>query len=421
MKQYDDLEKVLLPLLATLEDKERKDLEARIRRAAAGVRRLESDNMLLLRERASIHALLKKTSEDLIHRYQTIFENSGTAMAVIEADGSISLVNSVFEQISGYSRGEVEHRASIISFIAPADRDRVMLYHASRKQGDNGIPAHYGTRLIRKDGGVIDADVYVQLFPGTLQSIASIIDMTERNRAESALKNAHAKLNILSNLSRHDILNQLTVLSGYLELSKGLAAEPRLAEFIQKEADVTNTITEMIRFTKDYQEIGINSPSWQNLEATIVRAVRNIRPGDVEITIDVEPVEIYADLLLERVFYNLMENALNYGKTLTKIRFSFARTGTGGIIICEDDGAGIPAGEKENIFRRQFFRHTGLGLFLSREILAITEITITETGKPGAGARFEMVVPAGAWRECRDENSSLTESSGPGGPHIPST
>jgi len=408
MKQYDDLEKALLPLLATFDDKEREDLETRIRRAAAGVRRLESDNTLLLRERASIHALLKKTSEDLIRRYQTIFENSGTAMVVIEADGTISLVNSIFEQMSGYPRAEVEHRASIISFIAPKDRDRVLSYHKARRQKDSDIPAHYEARFIRKDGRGIEADVYVQLFPGTLQSIASIIDMTERKHAEDALKNAHAKLNMLSNLSRHDILNQLTVLSGYLELSKSLTTEPRLAEFLQKEMAVTKTITEMIRFTKDYQEMGILSPSWQDLEATIARAVRNIRPGAVEITVDVEPVEIYADLLLERVFYNLMENALNYGKTLTKIRFSFVRTKTGGIIICEDDGAGVPAGERENIFRRQYFRHTGLGLFLSREILAITGITIAETGKPGAGARFEMVVPDGAWRSAteRDPSSS---------------
>lgn len=401
MKQYDDLEKALLPLLATFDDKEREDLEKRICRAAAGVRRLESDNMLLLRERASIHALLKKTSEDLIRRYQTIFENSGTALVVIEADGTISLVNSIFEQISGYPRAEVEHRASIISFIAPEDRDRVMSYHKARRQKASEIPAHYEARFTRKDGRVIDADVYVQLFPGTLQSIASIIDMTERKHAEDALKNAHAKLTMLSNLSRHDILNQLTVLSGYLELSKNLTTEPRLAEFLRKEMDVTKTITEMIRFTKDYQEMGILTPSWQDLEATITRAVRNIRPGAVEITVDVEPVEIYADLLLERVFYNLMENALNYGRTLTRIRFSFVRTKTGGIIICEDDGAGVPAGEKENIFRRQYFWHTGLGLFLSREILAITGITIAETGTPGTGARFEMVVPDGAWRAAK--------------------
>jgi signal transduction histidine kinase len=43
-------------------------------------------------------------------------------------------------------------------------------------------------------------------------------------------------------------------------------------------------------------------------------------------------------------------------------------------------------------------KNTGLGLFLSREILAITGITITENGTPGKGARFEITVPEGMYR-----------------------
>ncbi|MHB8163232.1 MAG: sensor histidine kinase [Methanoregula sp.] len=111
-----------------------------------------------------------------------------------------------------------------------------------------------------------------------------------------------------------------------------------------------------------------------------------------------EPVRIYGEPLLERVFNNLMKNALKYGRTLTRIRFSLIGSDRGGIIVCEDDGVGVPAGEKENIFQRKFFQHTGLGMYLSRDILPITGITITETGEPGKGARFEMAVPEGVWR-----------------------
>jgi signal transduction histidine kinase len=67
--------------------------------------------------------------------------------------------------------------------------------------------------------------------------------------------------------------------------------------------------------------------------------------------------------------------------------------------VCEDDGDGIIAEEKEKIFERGFGKNTGLGLALSREILAITGITITETGEPGKGARFEIAVPKGMWRQ----------------------
>jgi len=68
------------------------------------------------------------------------------------------------------------------------------------------------------------------------------------------------------------------------------------------------------------------------------------------------------------------------------------------IIAYEDNGDGIPADEKEKIFDRGFGKHTGLGLALSREILDITGITITETGEPGKGARFEVVVPKEGYR-----------------------
>lgn len=54
--------------------------------------------------------------------------------------------------------------------------------------------------------------------------------------------------------------------------------------------------------------------------------------------------------------------------------------------------------EKEKIFNQGYGKNTGLGLFLSREILALTGMTIRETGTPGKGARFEILVPIGAYR-----------------------
>jgi signal transduction histidine kinase len=109
--------------------------------------------------------------------------------------------------------------------------------------------------------------------------------------------------------------------------------------------------------------------------------------------------EVYADPLLVRVFYNLIDNALMYGsEQMTTIRISQRKSNRGLVIVCEDDGVGIPADKKEAIFNRGYFKHTGFGLYLSREILSITGITIIENGTPGKGARFEITVPKGAWR-----------------------
>ena len=109
--------------------------------------------------------------------------------------------------------------------------------------------------------------------------------------------------------------------------------------------------------------------------------------------------EVYSDPLFDKVFYNLIDNALRYGGDQMKtIRVSSQESDTSLVIVCEDDGVGITVEDKKKLFRKGFGKHTGLGLFLSREILSITGITITENGEPGVGARFEMTVPKGMWR-----------------------
>jgi signal transduction histidine kinase len=112
---------------------------------------------------------------------------------------------------------------------------------------------------------------------------------------------------------------------------------------------------------------------------------------------------VYADPLIYKVIFNLIDNAVRYGKTITTIRFSVEERDGDHILVCEDDGVGIPADEKEKIFQRGFGKNTGLGLAISRQILDITGITLHETGEPGKGARFEIVVPRG---KCRFEQNA---------------
>jgi signal transduction histidine kinase len=100
-----------------------------------------------------------------------------------------------------------------------------------------------------------------------------------------------------------------------------------------------------------------------------------------------------------------MDNAVRYGGKITTIRFSVRESGADTVLLCEDDGDGVLPDEKEKIFERGFGKNTGLGLALSREILAITGIVIQETGEPGKGARFEMIIPKGMWRIIGNSNT----------------
>jgi signal transduction histidine kinase len=155
-----------------------------------------------------------------------------------------------------------------------------------------------------------------------------------------------------------------------------------------------------VEFTRQYQDIGVRSPVWQDLREVIARALPG--PGSrVKIHLDISSIRIYADPLLERVFSNLVENALIHGEKATIIRFSARVTDRALTILCGDDGIGIPAREKERIFAPGYGRNTGYGLFLVREILGITGATIREIGEEGKGALFEITIPEDAFRMGR--------------------
>jgi PAS domain S-box-containing protein len=230
--------------------------------------------------------------------------------------------------------------------------------------------------------------------------VAVFEDITGRRLAEEAIRQANSKLNLLSSITRHDINNQLLSLKAYLELSKeSLGDAARMAEYIIKEERAATAIERQIVFTKEYQDLGVKAPVWQNVEAGIRKVVVSLPMRDIRVLSDVSGLEVYADPLFEKVFYNLIDNALRYGgQGMTLIRITAQESEKGLVIFIVDDGAGISTEDKKRLFERGFGRHTGLGLFLSREILSITGITIAETGEPGSGARFEILVPKPGYR-----------------------
>jgi len=247
--------------------------------------------------------------------------------------------------------------------------------------------------LVNTSRALSEAQVRLQA-----QADALKVEVASRQKSENALREANRKLNLLSSITRHDVNNTLTGLRAYIELSKEMIPDPAIRAFIEKEEGAADTIFHQIEFTRFYQDVGMNEPVWHRLPEAIESAIAPLNTGPVRIVIDIPVCEIYADPMLDRVFYNLSENALRHGKQLTRIRFFTERHDTGLALLCEDDGVGVPLKKKTGVFTRQFFNHTGFGLYLSREILGITGCTITETGVPGTGARFEILVPEGAYR-----------------------
>ncbi|WP_052418790.1 PAS domain S-box protein [Methanolacinia paynteri] len=226
-------------------------------------------------------------------------------------------------------------------------------------------------------------------------------DITERKKSEDALKEANRKLNLLSSITRHDILNQITGAAGYLgliEMDKLVPPGTKAEDYIKRISGAIETIKRQITFTGYYKDLGEQAPGWFDAGDLVNKVSKTSSFGDIEHKNNIKNVEIFADPLFEKVIYNLIDNAIKHGETITEISFYTLKTPEELIIVCEDNGVGIPAGVKEKIFRREYYKNSGLGLFLSREILAITGLTIEETGTPGKGARFEIHVPKGKFR-----------------------
>jgi signal transduction histidine kinase len=145
--------------------------------------------------------------------------------------------------------------------------------------------------------------------------------------------------------------------------------------------------------------MGTQTPRWQELPKTVAESCKDGNFPQVTVDASITGHAVFADPLLKQVFFNLFENSLMHGDHVTKIAVSVNRVSDGYDIVITDDGKGIPPADKENIFSKGFGTHTGLGLFLTREILSITGMSIRETGEFGHGARFVIHVPNGKFRQ----------------------
>ena len=223
-------------------------------------------------------------------------------------------------------------------------------------------------------------------------------EIDERRQVENALHQINAKLNLVSSIARHDILNRLTVIYGIISLLQEGISDSTYRDYLNKAEESAIAIKRQIEFTGDYKNMGLEKADWQNVNDSLRQSCENVDLKGVSLDIFTNNLEIFADPWLKKVFYNLIDNTLRYAERVTKITVSFRESVEGMDLLFEDNGIGIPFDEKEKIFERGYGKNIGYGLFMAREILAITELTIQETGKPGEGARYEIHVPERYYR-----------------------
>lgn len=332
-----------------------------------------------------------------VDKYRTLIENSQDAVFIVQ-DGKLVFISPSIERILGFTP-EIMLTRPIIEFIAPPDRSKVEeLARLLIKRNDGAVER---IRLLRKDGQketLADLSVSRIDYHGRPASMGTLHDQTAKVDAQTALAEANRKLQLMTGITRHDILNQLMVLRGNLELAKNAKSLSSAQSMETRAMEAAINIENMIVFTKDYQDIGMNTPGWVDLPSLVRKAADGISATSLDLRNQLPAMDIYTDPLIVKVFHNLIDNALRHGQGTTWIEFS-ARVENGNLLVSiQDDGVGIDARDKLRVFDRGFGKHTGMGLFFSMEVLSITGISIKEEGEPGHGARFVLSIPEGKWR-----------------------
>jgi len=320
-----------------------------------------------------------------------------------DPEWTFEFVSGGCKNLTGYDPGDLinNHVVSYASLIVPEDRQYVSDEVRKSVEGLNPFQMEY--RITDKTGrirwiweqgrGVFNAHNKLVALEGYS------LDNSEHKQAVETLSQANRKLNLLYGITRHDINNQLLALNGFIELLHEKTPDPALNYYFTWIMQSIARISAMIEFTKEYEAIGITVPAWQDIRTVVDTTAQQAALGKIRIKNDLPAgTEVFADPLIVKVFYNLIENAVRHGGKTTTIRFFMDDRNGDHILVCEDDGFGIPKAEKEKMFNRGVGKNTGLGLFLAREILSITGITITETGEPGTCARFEITVPHALYR-----------------------
>ncbi len=311
--------------------------------------------------------------------------------------------------LTGYSTEDVSKGLDIFSLVDIAERGQFRESCVKILMGENVPPIQFS--LMTSDKEMVPVIMYAShIFRGNeyagIRGI--IVDIADLKRLEKALATLNQKLNMMNSVTRHDVLNNITGLLGLVDMVDEITTDSNAQVLIAEIRNLITAIKDQIIFTKDYQSLGVKAPQWQSLCHDIRYAASTIGLDNIQIKMPETDAEIYADPFFGRVFYNLIDNSNRHGGSIRFISIDTEVGPEGSLIVrYRDDGIGVPPDEKELIFEQGYGKNTGFGLFIIREILGITGLTIRETGIFRNGVLFEITVPKESWRpatvnECGD-------------------
>jgi len=339
--------------------------------------------------RRTAESALKESEE----KYRALIENGLEGIAIMDLQGKILFANRAAARTFEIENIESLIGRNVFDFITPDSKPAVDKDFSNVANGTDSYLAVYRCLTAKGKEIWIDSIGKRIMYEGSPADLVSIRNITPLKQATGRLEVLNDKLKLVSSVMRHDIRNKITAVSGYTELAKSSTTDPEILSYLQKQEPLLDEILEELEFIHDYEKIGSDNPVWQNIDSILQTFIPLMEKQGISFDYPVGNLRLFADPLLGRVFSNLIDNSIRHGGPVTRIRITVKMQEPRLMLIYEDNGVGIPHDQKERVFEKGFGKNTGLGLFLIREILEITGITVTEIGEPGKGVRFEILVP----------------------------
>ena len=315
---------------------------------------------------------------------------------IIHCNDRIRYVNPKAATILGYDNSKDLIGTLPLNIVNPDRRENISQRIIKSKNTQN---KYINEIFLKKDRSEVPVEVTgISLMIDDFRANMTIFrDISEECNRKTALLQVRKKLDILASITQHDIRNQVTVLVTTLDLIMDEKLPDPTSTLLKTANASCKNIIESLRINTEYQTLGVKEPCWFFVKYLVFEVMQDSQLSEI-ISYSGGDVEIYADPLIGKVFENLIDNSFRHGGDISKIQINTINSSGDLLLIYEDDGNGISAIEKDKIFIQGYGKNTGLGLFLIKEILSVTGISIRECGRPGKGAVFEMRVPHGKWR-----------------------
>ena len=215
------------------------------------------------------------------------------------------------------------------------------------------------------------------------------------------IQELNEKLRVVGSLTRHDVRNKLSAVTGYAYILKKKHSDlPDIVDGLSKMEQAVQETVKIFDFAKMYEQIGVEELTYVNVEEKLEEAVALFSGPLPTIKNECQGLAVLADSFLRQLFYNFIDNTRKYGKKTTTIRVHYEKADQDSLkLVYEDDGVGVPLENKPHLFSEGFSTggSTGFGLFLIKRMIDVYGWKIEENGTPNEGAKFTISIPKSAF------------------------